>query len=376
MRTRTTLRSPGAALAAAALSLALALVGCGQAAESGGSGGEALSGGREGTGVTIGLLLPDSHTARWEAFDRPLIEQKIKELCADCTVDYANGQGSVATQQQQVDTMITKRVDVIVLDPVDYKSLRSSVKEADRAGIPVVSYDRLAEGPISGYVSFDGNEVGRLQAEALLRAMGKKADGGRIVMMNGDPTDPNAAWFREGALSVLEDKVTIGKEYDTPQWSPENAHINMSGAISALGPGSIDGVYSANDALASGIVSALKSGNVTPLPPITGQDAELNGVQRIVKGEQSMTVYKPFKPEAEAAAAMAVALGRGESPDGVAQDRISTSTATNIPAVLLTPVPLTVDNIKETVVKDGMYTIDQICTAKFRSACERAGLIP
>ncbi|MFF3767717.1 substrate-binding domain-containing protein [Streptomyces sp. NPDC001922] len=372
---RTTVRSPGAALGAVALSLALAL-GCGQAKESGGSGEESLSGGREGTGVTIGLLLPDSHTARWEAFDRPLIEQKIKELCADCRVEYANGQGSVATQQQQVDTMITKRVDVIVLDPVDYKSLRSSVKEADRAGIPVVSYDRLAEGPISGYVSFDGNEVGRLQAEALLRAMGKKADGGRIVMMNGDPTDPNAAWFREGALSVLEDKVRIGKEYDTPQWSPENAHIDMSGAISALGPGSIDGVYSANDALASGIVSALKSGNVTPLPPITGQDAELNGVQRIVKGEQSMTVYKPFKPEAEAAAAMAVALGRGESPDSVAQDRISTSTATNVPAVLLTPVPLTVDTIKDTVVKDGMYTIDQICTAKFRSACERAGLIP
>ncbi|MET8680692.1 substrate-binding domain-containing protein [Streptomyces sp. NPDC004647] len=365
-------RSPGAAVAVAAVSLAVALVACGQAAESGGSGGNTPGGPRDG--VTIGLLLPDSHTARWEAFDRPLIEQKIKELCSACTVEYANAQGDVATQQQQVDTMITKGVDVMILDPVDYKSLRSSVKQADAAGIPVVSYDRLVEGPISGYVSFDGDEVGRLQGEALLRAMGDKADGGQIVMMNGDPTDPNAVWFRNGAFSVLKDKVKIGKEYDTPRWSPENAHINMSGAISALGAGSIDGIYSANDALASGIVSSLKSGNVKPLPPVTGQDAELNGVQRIVKGEQYMSVYKPFKPQAEAAAAMAVTLGRGEPLDDITQETVSTRASKNVPAVLLNPVALTVDNIKETVVKDGMYTIDQICTQKFLSACEKAGL--
>ncbi|MGP4000727.1 sugar ABC transporter substrate-binding protein [Streptomyces sp. 8N706] len=369
-------RSPGAALVVAAVSLALTLLSCGKAAESGGSSGsDGSTPGGTKDGVTIGLLLPDSHTARWEAFDRPLIEQKIRELCRECKLEYANAQGDVAAQQQQVDTMITKKVDVMILDPVDYKALRSSVKQADAADIAVVSYDRLAEGPVSAYVSFDGDRVGELQANALLEAMGDKADGGRIVMMNGDPTDPNAAWFREGALSRLKGKVKIGKEYDTPRWSPENAHINMSGAISALGADSIDGVYSANDALASGIVSSLKAGNVKPLPPITGQDAELNGVQRIVEGEQSMSVYKPFKPQAEAAAAMAVALGRGEPLDAVTEQSIDTSSARDVPAVLLRPVELTVDNIKETVVKDGMYTIDQICTPKYLSACERAGLV-
>ncbi|WP_260868005.1 sugar ABC transporter substrate-binding protein [Streptomyces sp. SAJ15] len=364
-------RRPG--LLAAAAALALALAGCGQAAQSGGAADAPPP--EEDDRVTIGLLLPDSHTARWEAFDRPLMEKKIAELCHDCSVEYANAQGDVATQRQQVDTMITKGVDVMILDPVDHKSLRSSVKHAAEAGIPVVSYDRLADGPISAYVSFDGDDVGRLQGEALLKAMGDKADGGRIVMMNGDPSDPNAAWFRDGALSVLKDRVKVEKEYDTPRWSPENAHLNMNGAIAALGPDAIDGVYSANDALASGIISSLKAGNVKRLPPVTGQDAELTAVQRIVEGEQPMTVYKPFKPEAEAAAAMAVALGHGESAGDITRDRISTPTAKDVPAVLLKPLVVTVDNIKDTVVKDGMYTIDQICTEKFLAACEKAGLV-
>ncbi|MGW1029672.1 sugar ABC transporter substrate-binding protein [Streptomyces sp. NPDC002577] len=355
-----------AAAAIACLSMAVALAACGD-----GDGGSADGSHRA---PKIGLLLPDATTARWETDDRPLLEKKIRELCAECTVEHANAKGDVATQQQQVDSMIIKDVDVLVLAAVDAKALHPAVQKADAAHVKVVAYDRLAEGPISGYVSFDGAEVGRLQGRALLDAMGDKANGGRIVMMNGDPTDPNAAAFKKGAMSVLQGRVEIAKMYDTPGWRSEDANTNMAGAIASLGAGNIDGVYAANDGLAAGVVSALKADKISPQPPVTGQDAELGGVQRIVVGDQYMSVYKPFGPEAAAGAEMAVALARGESLDGIARHTVSSPSAHEVPAVLLTPVSLTVDNIKDTVVKDGVYTIDQICTPKFKAACDGAGL--
>lgn len=254
------------------------------------------------SGPRIGLLLPDATTARWETQDRPLLEKRIRELCATCTVEHANAKGDVALQQEQMDSMITKGVDAVVLVAVDARAMAPTVSEAHAAGIPVIAYDRLAEGPISGYVSFDGMEVGRLQGRALLKAMGDKVPGAQIVMMNGDPGDPNAVAFRRGALSVLDGKVKIGKAYDTPQWRAETAHMNMSGALAALGDGAIDGVYAANDGLAGGSISALKANKVDPLPPVTGQDAELAALRRIVDGEQYMTVFKPFGPEAAAGA--------------------------------------------------------------------------
>lgn len=352
----------------AALTTAVGLAACGKAGEVNEPAPKA-----SGAHTRIGLALPDN-TSRFDQFDRPLIETKIKELCRECTIEFASAQHDVATQQQQVDAMITKGVRVLILDAVDSKSVRSSVERAREAGIQVVAYDRLAEGPISGYVSFDGERVGRLQAQALLEALGDKAHGGQIVMMNGAGTDPNSASFKKGALSVLQGKVKIGKAYDTEGWRPVNANLNMSGAIAALGADSIDGVYSANDGLAAGIISALKSAKIDPLPPVTGQDAELAAVQRIVRGDQYMSVYKPFWLEATAAAEMAVALIRGESLDAVAKHRISSPTTGDIPAVLLTPVSLTIHNIKDTVVKDGVYTIGEICTQKFMAACQKAGL--
>ncbi|MGA5097332.1 substrate-binding domain-containing protein [Streptomyces lavendulocolor] len=363
-------RTVTAALAAAGLALTAGLTACGNAAEV-----------REpGTGVdrdgrSIGLLLPDD-TNRFNAFDRPLFEQRVAALCPDCEVESASAQADVATQQQQVDAMITKGVRVLVLDAVDSRSLRSSVERAREAGIEVVAYDRLVEGPISAYVSFDGERVGRLQGEALLRALGDRARDGQIVMMNGAATDPNSAWFKRGALAALEGRVAIGKAYDTAEWLPVNAHMNMSGAIASLGADSIDGVYSANDGLAAGIISALKSAKIRPLPPVTGQDADLAGIQRIVAGEQYMTVYKPFRQEAYAAAEMAVALVRGQRPDGVATGTVDSPTTRDIPSVLLTPVSVTAGDIEKTVIKDGMYTVDQICTPKYAADCERAGLTP
>ncbi|MCX4426697.1 substrate-binding domain-containing protein [Streptomyces mirabilis] len=355
----------GAAVVVTAISTAVALTACGHDAGSGSGGGNNL---------TIGVLLPDAATTRWETQDTPLLTKKIKDLCHDCTVEHVNAKGDVATQQEQMDSMITRGVDAIVLVAVDARSLGVAVKKAHAAGIPVIAYDRLSEGPISGYASFDGEEVGRLQGRALLKAMGAKARTGAVVMMNGDPSDPNAVAFKKGALSVLNGKVKIGKAYDILQWRPEGANLDMSGAISALGVSTIHGVYAANDGLAAGSISALKANKVAPLPPVTGQDAELGALRRIVAGDQYMTVYKPFAPEASAAAAMAVAAARHENLDRVATGKVRTRDGRTVPATMLTPVSVTAGNIKNTLVKDGVYTIRQICTPQLAAACGKAGL--
>lgn len=362
---------PARALAAATAAAALAgLAACGTAGEGGEDAGDTSGTG----GFTIGLLLPDVHTARWATADKPLIQAKVKALCPDCRLLHAYASADVATQQQQIESMIAKGAKVLILDPVDDKALRSSIARARDANVPVVSYDRLAQGPISAYSSYDSEEIGRIQAQELLKAMGPKARGGEIVMMNGDPTDPNTRDLRRGALSVLQGKVKIARSYYTGGWIPENAFRNMSAAIAELGPDRIDGVLSANDGLAGGVVTALKAAGVKPLPPVTGQDADLSAVRRIVKGEQYMTVYKSFEAEAEAAAEMAVALGRGEKLDDVARDRVRNDTDDDIPAVLGPLVPVTADNIEDTVVESGLYTVDQICTPAVEAACRKAGL--
>ncbi|MGC9536060.1 sugar ABC transporter substrate-binding protein [Streptomyces sp. UG1] len=331
-------------------------------------------GGADEGGFSVGLLLPSRALPRWEHSDKPLIEKGLKRLCSDCTMEYANAENDAARQRHQISTMITKGVGVLILDAADTRALRSSIQEARRAGVPVVAYDRLAEGPISGFVSFDGGEVGRLQGEALLKAMGTGSSGRTVVMMNGDPTSPNAAWFRRGALSVLEGKVKIARSYETLGWTAHNAHANMSAAIAALGPDRIDGVLAANDAIAAGVISAFKKAGVEDPPPVTGQDADLEALRRIVEGEQVMTVYKPFDKQAAAAAAMAVALGRGEDAEDVATTTIDSPTTKDIPSVLLTPNAVTAADIGKTVVRDGVYTVEQICTPKLRRACDRIGL--
>ncbi|MER7403750.1 substrate-binding domain-containing protein [Streptomyces sp. NPDC000070] len=350
----------GAGLVAAVMAVTLA--GC---TEDGGQGED---------GFTVGLLLPSRAVPRWEQSDKPLIEKRVKELCPDCRVVYANAENDAASQRHQMNSMITRGVSALILDVVDPKALRSSVRAADRAGIPVVAYDRLAEGPISGFVSFDGGRVGRLQGEALLKGMGARADGGGVVMVNGDPSSPNAPWYEGGARSVLQDRVRILKSYNTLGWRTENAHHHMSAAISALGPNRIDGVLAANDSIAAGVIAALKSARVSPLPPVTGQDADLDAVRRIVKGEQYMTVYKPFRRETEAASAMAVALARGNDLDALVTSTVDSSTTQNVPAVLLDPVSVTAETIGRTLVRDGVYRIDQICTPKLRPDCDRIGL--
>ncbi|MFI7358281.1 substrate-binding domain-containing protein [Streptomyces avidinii] len=363
-----------AAVAVAAGAMAVSLAACGSAKEAGDKTKES-SGAAKGDAIKVGLLLPENQTARYEKFDKPLIEKKVAELTGGKgEVVYANAKQDATTQNSQVDTMITNKVDVLIVDAVDSKAIAGSVKKAKEAGIPVVAYDRLAEGPIDAYTSFDNEEVGKVQGKALLEALGDKAKDGQIVMMNGSVTDPNAKLFKSGAHSVLDGKVNVGKEYDTVEWKPENANTNMAAALSALGKDKVVGVYSANDGMAGGIITALKAAGVSPLPPVTGQDAELAGVQRIVAGEQFMSVYKPYAPEAEAAAKMAVALAKGEKLDGVTTSTVDSPTTKGVASVLIPVVSLTKGNIKDTVVKDGVYSIDEICSDKYAAACAAAGL--
>jgi D-xylose transport system substrate-binding protein len=335
--------------------------------ESAGSGGGAKK---------IALLLPESKTARYEAQDRPGFEKALKALCADCEVIYSNADQDAAKQQTQAEAAITNGADVLVLDPVDAASAGAMVTRAKQSKIPVISYDRLiADAPVDYYISFNNEKVGQLQGESLVKALGDPK-GKSIVMINGAPTDSNAAMFKKGAHSVLDKSgVKIAKEYDTPDWSPDKAQTQMEQAITAVGKDNIDGVYAANDGTGGGAIAAMKGGGIDPTKvPVTGQDAELAGIQRILKGEQYMTVYKAPKPETEAAAKLAYALATGKgAPAGLINGKTNNGAA-DVPSVLLDPVAVTKDNVKDTVVADGTYTVDQLCKGSFASACESAGL--
>lgn len=360
----------GLAVIGAALLLGVA-AGCASEDESTGDGG-AVS---VDTGFKIGLLLPESKTTRYETFDRPMIEAKLKELCAKCEVLYQNADQDSAKQVSQAESMLTQDVKVLVLDAVNAKAAEGIVNNAKGRNVPVVAYDRLASGPVDYYVSFDNRKVGEVQGQALLDALSDGGDPkrGQIVMINGSPTDPNAADFKGGAHSVLDGKVTIGREYDTPDWSPDKAQQEMEQAITAVGRDNIIGVYAANDGTAGGAIAAMKGAGFTTVPFVTGQDAELAAIQRILTGEQGMTVYKAIKPEAELAAEMAIAAATGEQFTGANVVMVNNGTK-DVPSVLLTPVAVTRDTVQDTVIKDGFYTVEQICTAEYAAACTDLGL--
>jgi D-xylose transport system substrate-binding protein len=342
---------------------ALMLAACGSS--SGGSGSAA--------GKKIALLLPETKTARYESKDRPLFTQAVKDKCG-ADVLYSNANQDAPTQANQADAAITNGANVLVLDAVDGAAAASIATKAKQAKIPVVSYDRLIlNAPVDYYISFDNAGVGKLQGTALVTALNGKTNAS-VVMINGDPTDNNATLFKQGAHSILDSAVSVKKEYDTPKWSPDNAQTEMTQALTALG-NKVDGVYAANDGTAGGAIAAMRAAGVTPLPPITGQDAELAAIQRIVAGTQTMTVYKAIVPEAQKAAELACNLATGASIGAdVTGGKTTNNKNMDVPSVLLTPVSVTKDNVKDTVVKDNFWSKAEICTTEFAAACTAAGL--
>jgi D-xylose transport system substrate-binding protein len=367
VRTRSFMRA--AAVAAAALGASVAIAACGDDNGGGGGGG--------GGGGTIALLLPESQTARYESQDRPLFEKKVKELCSGCDIIYSNADQDATKQQQQGEAALTKGAKVLVLDPVDAGSAGAIVTKAKQQNVPVVSYDRLiTNADIDAYVSFDNETVGKLQGETLVKKLEADNKRGSIFMINGDPADNNAKLFKKGAHSVLDkSKFKIAKEFDTPGWSGSKAQTEADQAITSLGKNGFVGVYGANDDMAAGAIAAMKGAGIKPSTrPTTGQDAALAGIQRILIGEQYMTVYKAYKPEAEKTAEIAVALAQGkEVPAALVNQNIDNGKE-KVPSVILTPVAVTKDNIKDTVVKDGLWSASQICTGSYKAACKETGI--
>lgn len=315
-------------------------------------------------GKTIALLLPETKTTRYEAFDRPLFEAKVKELCDDCSVKYLNADQDAAKQQQQAESAITDGASVLVLGAVDGKAAEGIVKNAQSRDVPVVAYDRFITNA-DYFVSFNNERVGQLQGEAIVEATGDK---GKILMLNGAPTDPNAADFKKGAHSVIDaSNLEVVAEFDNPDWSPDNAQEFTSTQLSKIDAADLAGVYAANDGQAGGVFAALRSNNVTDVPPIVGQDAELAAIQRIVADQQFMTVYKPIKIEAEQAAELAVAVVNGDEVSDTTDFR-------GVPSFILDPIKVTKENIKDTVVADEFYSVEDICTGQYADACTEAGL--
>ena len=350
----------------AGLMLGLVVAACGSDDGGGGGGGK------------IAFLLPESKTARYESQDRPLFEKKVKALCGDCEIIYSNADQDAAKQQQQAEAALTKGAKVLVLDPVDAASAGAIVARAKQSKVPVVSYDRLiTDAPIDYYVQFDSRKVGKLQGESLSAKL--KSDGkanGPIVMINGAPTDNNAKLFKSGATSVLTSSgVKIGKQYDTPDWSPDKAQQEMEQAITALGQTGFNGVLAANDGTAGGAIAAMKGAGIKPSTrPTTGQDAELPAIQRILIGDQFMTVYKPIKPLADNAAEIAVKIAKGEDVPASLTPSKEDNGNKQVPTKTLDITVVTKDNVNDTVIKDGYWTASQVCTAAYAAACKAAGI--
>ena len=353
---------------------AVAVLGAGSVLAACGGGG----GGGGGGGPTIALLLPENQTPRYEAHDRPDFEKKVKQLCSNCKIIYSNANGDATTQQSNADAALTKGAKVLVLDAVDAGSAGSIVAKAKAQNVPVISYDRLiTNANIDYYVSFDNTRVGRLQGQSLtakLKSMGKP--NGPIIMINGDPADNNAHLFKNGANSVFKaNNVKVAKEYDTPGYSGTTAQTEAQQAITALGSNGFAGIYGANDDLAGGAITAMKSAGIKPSTrPTTGQDATVAGIQRILTGDQYMTVYKTVTKEAQVAAEIAVPLAKGDKPPAGIITSSQNNGKKNVPTVLLTPIAVTKANVKSTVIKDKYDTASQICTPAFRAACKSAGI--
>ncbi|MFF8916047.1 substrate-binding domain-containing protein [Streptomyces sp. NPDC015032] len=352
----------------AAVSMAVSLAACGKA-------GDDDKAGSGGDGKSIGLLLPENKTTRYETFDRPIIEAKVRQLCGDCKVRYNNAAQDSETQKKQFDALVTQGVKVIILDTVDYKAAKSWVQQAAKKGVKVVAYDRLAEGPISAYVSYDNEKIGQLQGEALVKALGAKAKESNVVMINGSPTDPNAPFFKKGAHTVLDAQVKkVVYEQDIPDWSPDEANKKMGAAIDSLGKDGFQGVYSANDSMAGGIITALNKQGIKV--PVGGQDSELAGLQRVLRGDQAFSIYKQIKPEAETTAEIAVKLLKGEKIDQLTPTKVDSLSGEfkGIPAKLYDAQVVTKENVAGTIIADKVYKAEEICTPEFKAACEAAGI--
>jgi len=309
--------------------------------------------------VKIGLSLDTLKEARW-AKDRDAFLARAKELGAQVTVLSANSDDT--RQIADVESLITSKMDVIVIVPHDGKAMAKGVEVAERAHIPVIAYDRIiADSDLDLYMTFDNEHVGELQAKYILEKLKDQPKPIKLVRIYGSKTDNNAALFKKGQDAALKDAIASGAvlvvhEDWADDWKPENAKRIMNAAITKHGHG-IDAVLASNDGTAGGAIQALREEGLAGKLIVTGQDAELVAVQRIVGGEQSMSIYKPVQALAKRAAEVAVALATGKPV--VAKAELDNGKR-QVPTILLDVVTVTKDNVDSTVVKDGFHTREEI----------------
>ncbi|UXH46620.1 D-xylose ABC transporter substrate-binding protein [Rossellomorea vietnamensis] len=305
--------------------------------------------------VKIGFSMDTLEEERWVR-DRDLFKQAVEDLGAE--VEIMEARGNDALQVLQAETLISQGIDVLVIVPYNAEAAAAIVQKAHRAGIKVVSYDRLVKNAdIDLYVSFDNERVGELQAKALTQRVPK----GKYVYIGGADTDYNAHLMKKGVFSVLDPLIDHGDiqiVYDqwTDNWLPGNAYSNMKEALAA-NHNEIDAVIAANDATAGMALKALEEAGLEGKVPIAGQDAELAAAQRIVRGTQTMTVYKPINTLASEAASLAIALAKDEYID---TDKKINNGKIEVPSVLLEPIAVNRDNLDRTIIADGFHSREDV----------------
>ena len=327
--------------------------------------------------TTVAFLMPDQSSTRYEEHDHPGFVAEMQKLCPTCKVLYQNADGDAARQQQQFNSVISQGAKAIVLDPVDSAAAASLVKQAQGRGIKVIAYDRpVPSTPADYYVSFDNEAIGKSIAQSLvqhLRATNVSiGEENGLLEINGSPTDAAAGLIKKG---IHEGLATGGyktlSEYDTPEWAPAKAQQWASGQVSRFNK-KIVGVVAANDGTGGGAIAAFKAAGVDPVPPVTGNDATIAGLQLIIAGDQYNTISKPSEIVAAAAADVAIQLLSGEKPKADA-------TLFNTPARLFVPTLVTASNLKAEIVEkmvDGkpIEPASVLCTGRYAAGCAKLGI--
>jgi D-xylose transport system substrate-binding protein len=364
--------TPLCAIAATA-ALTLLLTGCG-----GSSGNKPAGGGTSAKGGKVGVILPDATTSpRWEANDRPLLKASLS--AAGIGADIQNANGDKSKFGTICDGMINEGVKVLMIVNLDSDSGSACLKKAQAAGIKTIDYDRLTlGGGASYYVSFDNVAVGGLMATGLEKCLtDARKTKANVVLINGDPTDNNAALFKKGYVDGLKAKVASG-DYkivgdQTGKWDANIAGTAFEQIYTQQG-GKIDGVVSANDTMAGGIIARLKANKLNGKVPVTGQDASVPGLQAILSGDQCMTVYKAIKKESDAASSLAIALAEGKDAGALLNGKVTdTVLKRDVPSALQTPVAIYKNNVK-TVIADGFQKASDVCTPQYAAACKTANI--
>ncbi len=359
--------------------LPLLLSACGGDDGDDGDSGTKGDGGNAAEGGKVGVILPDATTSpRWESNDRPALQDAIEAAGYEAVIQ--NADGDVGKFTQLCDSMINQSVNVLMIVNLDSESGAACQGKAKDAGIASIDYDRLTLGGSADYyVSFDNVEVGKLMGDGLIACLDEAGKTqANIVTIDGDPTDNNAALFAEGYDGALKPKVDSG-DYtivadQTGKWDATVAQTTFEQAFTQ-NKGKVDGVISANDTMAGGIVTVLKNNNLDGEVPVTGQDASDEGLQRVIDGSQCGTVFKDVNLEAKAAADLAIAILKDDgSAEALVNGEVEdTEAGKMVPSVFATPVWVTQDNISEPF-DAGYTTVEKVCTADFADACAELGL--